>query len=289
MSGQQPAVFVHGGVSGTRKDRQDLSPAVRAGLAVDTALDAVQAAVVTLEDDPVLNAGYGSVLCRDGTLELDAGIADGSSRRCGGTANVHVKNPVILARAVMDQTPHALLTGQGASAFAAALGLPILQDTTPEQRSRYERAQKDGSLDLERYGTPQHVDTVGAVAMGLDGRLASASSTGGVFGKLPGRVGDAPVFGAGFYASSNIAVVGTGVGEEFISTLACYRVAERLFLGDSPQSACEWVVNEIGKRAPDSTAGLLAIDAQGNVGAAYKGASWSVQGPDGPIEATAVS
>ena len=288
MQSRSAILFVHGGVAGTKKVHHPLEGAVRAGLAAQAALDAVQAAVVVLEDDPALNAGYGAVLCRDGSLELDAGIADGSSNRCAGTANVRVKNPIVLARAVMDKTPHVLLTGAGAAAYAHELGLPVLEATTAEQNQRYERARAEGKFGFDTYGAPEYVDTVGAVALDAEKHLAAASSTGGVFGKLPGRVGDAPVAGAGFYASPEVAVVGTGVGEEFLRSIACYRVAQLVELGRSPQTACEEVVAELAADGSRPTAGLLALDADGHVGAAFRGGSWSIEGPAGPIEATPV-
>jgi L-asparaginase / beta-aspartyl-peptidase len=289
MQSKSGVVFVHGGVSGTKKDHHSMVEAVRAGLETGTALDSAEAAVVVLEDDPALNAAYGACLTRDGRIELDAGIADGATHRSAGTANVQVKNPIVLARAVMEQTPHVLLAGEGATAFANEIGLPPLEETTPQQRERYERARRDGRLDLDYYGAPDYVDTVGAVALDGRGRLAAASSTGGVFGKMPGRVGDAPVFGAGYYASSTIAVVGTGVGEEFLRSLACYRVAQRVQLGDSPQVACEHVIAELARRGASTTAGLLAVDVEGRSGAAYRGASWAVEGPSGPVEAARVT
>jgi beta-aspartyl-peptidase (threonine type) len=278
-----PAVYVHGGVSGTAKEPQSLDAAVRAGASAPHSLDGVQAAVVVLEDDPALNAGFGAVLSRAGTIELDAGIADGETGRCAGVANVRTKNPVVLARAVLERTPHALLAGAGAEALAAEMGLPQLNETTEEQRARYERAVSEGLLDLERYGAPEFVDTVGAVAVDTRGSPAAASSTGGVFGKLPGRIGDAPVFGAGYYASRGAAVVGTGVGEEFLRSLACLRVARQIEYGESPQAACEKAIAELRQEGAGETAGLLAIDREGLVGAAFRGASWSIEGPEGPI------
>jgi L-asparaginase / beta-aspartyl-peptidase len=288
MQSHGGTLFVHGGVSGAKKEHHSMAGAVRAGRAAGPPLEAVQAAVVVLEDDPALNAGYGSVLCRDGTLELDAGIADGPTNRCAGVANVRVKNPIVLARAVMEETPHSLLTGAGAASFAREKGIPPLKGTTPEQIERYERAQREGTLGFESYGAPEHVDTVGAVAVDGRGRPAAASSTGGVFGKLPGRVGDAPVFGAGYYASEHVAVVGTGVGEEFLKSLACYLAAREIERGESPQAACESVVDELVRNGARATAALLALDSEGRPGAAYSGASWSVEGPDGPGEAVRV-
>lgn len=275
-----PIVYVHGGVAGRPKKPRDLGYAVAAGAATAGALDAVEAAVVELEDDPALNAGYGSCLALDGSLELDAGIATGG--RCGGVANVRVRHPVSLARRVLEETPHVLITGAGADALGA--GMEALGETTAEQQRRWEKAHAAGGLDAGRYGAPEHVDTVGAVALDSGEILAAASSTGGVFGKLPGRVGDAPIHGAGVYATPEVAVVGTGVGELFLEMLACARAARAIEDGLTPQEACERVIALLGARER-STAGLLALDSDGGAGAAYRGASWSVSGPDGHIEA----
>ena len=265
-------VALHGGVSGSPKEPQPLSHALAAGIAQRLALDAVEQAVRVLEDDPALNAGTGSVLNASGELELDAGVMDGVSGRAGGVANVAVRNPVVLARRVLEDTPHVLVTGEG----ARALGADLEQiGPTAEQLERYERARAEGRLDPARFGAPEHVDTVGAVALGDDGGLAAASSTGGVFGKLPGRVGDAPVPGAGLYADARAAVVGTGVGELFLRTSACLRVALLIGGGAPPQQACEHVIALLGALGP-YPAGLLALDRAGRIGAAYRGATWPV-------------
>lgn len=273
---------MHGGVSGVaRSSLPSLSHSLADAVGAATALDAVERAVMALEDDPQLNAGYGSVLDRAGGLDLDAGIADGSTGRAAGVAYVTVRHPISLARRVLQETPHVLLTGAGAMEFAA--GMELLDGTTPEQRARWEKARASGKLALDRYGRPEHVDTVGAVALDADGRLAAGSSTGGVFGMMPGRVGDSPIFGAGTYASVVVAVVGTGVGEVFLESLACFRVAARVLDGLNPQSACEAVIEDLGKRSPLS-AGLLALGRDGALGAAFRGGSWTVEGPDGPVD-----
>jgi beta-aspartyl-peptidase (threonine type) len=277
-------VYVHGGVSGLEKEPPALGFALEHVVRAATAVDAVERAVVALEDDPRLNAGFGAVLTRDGTIELDAGIADASGA-CGAVANVSVANPIRLARRVMEQTPHVLLAGPGAMVLAD--GLPLLEETTGAQRERWARAHAAGTLESSSFGAPEHVDTVGAVALDGRGRLAAASSTGGVFGKLAGRVGDAPVFGAGLYASPGAAVVGTGVGELFLETLASLRVGMLVEEGVHPQEACERVVAWVGKRRPAS-AGLLALDATGRAGAAFRGGSLAVEGPDGPVQAVKV-
>lgn len=286
-------VLVHGGVSGTRRDTEtDLASAVASSSTASSAVDAVENAIRVLEDDPALNAGYGSVLTRDGGLELDAGIADGSSGRAGGVANVDFAHPISVARLVLEQTPHVLMTGGGIQELGLAHGFDRLEGSTPEQHDRWNEAGR--GLDDKDFARPEHVDTVGAVALADRGTLAAGSSTGGVFGKLRGRVGDAPIFGAGFYADATVAVVGTGVGEAFLLTLACRRVAEAMARGAGVQQACEEVVALIQRRprlAPSEgpvAAGLLALDRDGSVGAAYSGASWQLHGPTGPVEAREV-
>lgn len=274
------ALFVHGGVSGVEKEvLPDLSGAIAAGLGKVTALDIVEAAVRVLEDDPELNAGFGAVLDAAGDVSLDAGIADGTTGLFGAVAGVTVANPISLARRVLVLTPHALMIGDGAMALAE--GLDEVR-VAPYRRAQWEEAERAGRLGPDTYGRPEKVDTVGAVAIDDAGGLAAGSSTGGVFGKLPGRVGDSPVFGAGFYASRKAAVVGTGVGELFLETLACARVGDLIERGASPQQACDDVIGFLGTRATTS-AGLLAIDATGDHGCTYRGGSLSVFGPDGRV------
>lgn len=274
-------VYVHGGVSGTVKEQP---PSLRVAFENLSGghLDLIEHALRALEDHPDLNAGYGSVLNRHGDLELDAGLADGSTGLVGGVANVTVRYPISLARVVLERTPHVLITGRGAEELGA--GMEVLASTTPERVADFERAKSSGALDLDSFGAPEHVDTVGAVSLDDAGRLAAGSSTGGVFGKMRGRVGDAPIVGAGFYASKGAAVVGTGVGELFLKTSASLRVATLIEDGVHPQEACERIIGFLGRRK-DSAAGLLALDVQGRVGAAFRGGSMRVEGFDGVLEA----
>jgi beta-aspartyl-peptidase (threonine type) len=273
-------VFVHGGVSGVERDRPSLAKAVAAGIGARSAVDAVEDAVVVMEDDPALNAGFGSVLNRDGRVELDAGLADGAGGRFGGVAATTVQNPIRLARRVLEDTPHVLVAGAGADALGK--DMPMIPGTTATQLQRWEDARAAGRLNRHDYAAPEHVDTVGAVALDDDGKLAAGSSTGGVFGQLPGRVGDSPIFGAGVYASPAAAVVGTGVGELFLRSLASARACRLIEEGAEPQRACELVLAELGEIARLS-AGLLALDRKGRVGAACRGASWAVEGPAGVV------
>ena len=275
-------VFVHGGVAGVAKpQRVSLAEGVSRGVSRERALDAVEAALIVLEDDPRLNAGYGAVLNLAGAVELDAGISEGTTGRAGGVGNVTVAHPISLARKVLEETPHVLVTGAGAAELGEGME-PV--EIAAEERRRWEEARAEGRLDVARFGDPVEVDTVGAVALGDDADLAAASSTGGVFGKMPGRMGDSAVFGAGHYASKTAAVVGTGVGEMFLETLACARVGLLIEAGSHPQEACASVVRLLAERAA-LPAGLLALDRSGRHGAAFTGGSWDVEGPGGPVEA----
>ena len=280
MTPPQTLVYVHGGVSGNDKPPTSLAHALVQAASVASALDGVEEAVCRLEDDPELNAGWGSVLNHDGAIELDAGIADGATGQAGGVVGVRVRHPISLARRVMMATPHVLMAGEGAMALGESMDL--LEGTTEHQIERYKRALAEGRLESHHYGSDEHVDTVGAVALDSSGHLAAASSTGGVFGKLAGRVGDSAIFGAGTFASADAAVVGTGVGELFLESLACARTARLIEEGAHPQEACEQIVTYVGARS-DAPAALLALGAGGQVGAAYRGGAWAVEGPDGPL------
>lgn len=274
-------VYVHGGVSGLVKEEADLSAFVAAGTPHASCLDAVEQAVRELEDDPRFNAGFGSVLNTEGGLEMDAGIVRGATGRFGGVANVTVRHPISLARRVAEDTPHVLITGAGASLLGG--DMERLSDTSPEERRRWEQARAAGTLGAWSYGAPEHVDTVGAIALDETGELAAASSTGGVFGKMPGRVGDSPVLGAGLYASAQAAVLGTGVGELFLETMAAFRVGSLIERGANAQEACEEIIEVLGTRSK-ATAGLMALDDRGGFGAAYRGGSWAVAGPNGNVK-----
>ncbi|MGH2652714.1 MAG: isoaspartyl peptidase/L-asparaginase, partial [Actinomycetota bacterium] len=180
----------------------------------------------------------------------------------------------------LEHTPHVFLGWRGAMALASPDDL--LLETTPDQQSRWTRAHRAGNLDPAGYAYAE-ADTVGTVGLDSEGRLSAGSSTGGVFGKMPGRVGDTPIFGAGFYASEQVAVVGTGIGELFIETLGCLRVAQLVEGGRDPQGACDDVIGLLGARRK-LPAALLALDGEGRIGAACQGGSFSVEGPDGPVE-----
>jgi len=229
-----------------------LEEALAAGWAVlesGGALDAVQAAVESLEDCPLFNAGRGSVLTGDGEVEMDAAVMLGSKGHAGAVAAVTgVRHPVALARVVMEHTPHVLIAGSGAERLAEERGLELCDPSwfiTDRQHERWLASQ----------------GTVGAVALDARGVLAAATSTGGVRHQLPGRIGDSPLIGAGTYADTRCAISATGHGESLIRHVAAHEVASLIAHGGLPLSdACEQVVKNI-----ELDAGLIAVDAHGNV------------------------
>src|SRR5262245_56411212 len=219
------AIAVHGGAGNWEVTQHDAAragvraAAKQAGLLLAqgaAALDAVTAAVTALEDDPVFNAGTGSVLNRGGEAEMDAAVMTGHDLAFGAVAAIlRVRNPVLVAHQVMERSGHALLTGEGAVRFARACGYADYDPVTAESRAAWERAHNEARLG-----------TVGAVALDLDGRLAAASSTGGTSLKLPGRVGDTPLPGAGTYATRDAAASATGKGELVMRMLGTKRICD---------------------------------------------------------------
>jgi beta-aspartyl-peptidase (threonine type) len=255
-------------------DKAALAAALDAGETIlaagGAALEAVEAAVVVLEDDPRFNAGRGSVFSYNGVIELDASIMDGSTRAAGAvTALRHVRNPIRLARAVMEKSPHVFLGGSGAEEFAREQGLELVDPdwfATPERWRQLEelKAKKLGWFDGEvKYGT------VGAVAVDAQGHVAAATSTGGLTGKRWGRIGDSPVIGAGTYADDRAcAVSATGAGEFFIRAGVAHEIATRMrLLGESAQAAAEAVIAEVGELGGDG--GVIVAAADGTTAFAF--------------------
>jgi beta-aspartyl-peptidase (threonine type) len=195
-----------------------------------SAMDAVQAAILVLEDDPNFNAGHGAVYTYEGTNELDAAIMDGSNRAAGAIARAHyTRNPILLARKVMEQSPHVLLSGEGADRFSAEQGLDQVDNAyfgTPERKRQLDelKAKKVGWFDVDlKYGT------VGAVARDTHGNVAAGTSTGGLTGKRYGRIGDSPLIGAGTYADNrSCAISATGAGEYFIRVGVAHEICTRI-------------------------------------------------------------
>jgi beta-aspartyl-peptidase (threonine type) len=254
--------------------RAGLEAALDAGLAVlrqgGAALDAVQAAVVALEDDPLFNAGRGAVFNDQGFIELEAAVMDGSTRAAGSVTGLQrVRNPVLLARAVMQHSPHVTLGFEAAEAFAAAQGLALEPPEYFRTESRWIALQSElarlraGGSDA---GVPESVKhgTVGAVALDGQGRLAAATSTGGRTAKWAGRIGDTPVIGAGTWADERVAVSGTGHGEWFVRCAAAHDIAARVRHGAALAEACDEVVLGELKRFGGS-GGVIAVDAGGHI------------------------
>lgn len=273
-------LLVHGGAGILTRDtvsaqtdaaaRAGLDAALAAGEAVlgsgGSALDAVEAAVQVLEDDPTFNSGRGAVFTFDGAIELDAAIMDGATRAAGAVAGVtRTRHPVSLARAVMDHSPHVLLAGKGADIFAAEQGVEQVDPdwfVTPARRAQLNKmkANPDGWFDVDmKYGT------VGAVAVDAAGHVAAATSTGGVTGKRWGRIGDSPLIGAGTHADDRAcAVSATGAGEFFIRIGVAHEISARIrFAGEDLQTAADHVLAET--MALGGTGGVIVAGPDGNV------------------------
>ncbi|MEG1534044.1 MAG: beta-aspartyl-peptidase [Citrobacter sp.] len=239
-----------------------------------SALDVVTEAVRLLEECPLFNAGIGAVYTRDETHELDACVMDGNTLNAGAVAGVsHLRNPILAARLVMEHSPHVMMIGEGAENFAIAQGMERVSAdifSTPERYAQLLAAQSAGETVLDHSTTPldenNKMGTVGAVALDMFGNLAAATSTGGMTNKLPGRVGDSPLVGAGCYANNaSVAVSCTGTGEVFIRALAAYDIAALMDYGGlSLSEACERVVME-KLPALGGSGGLIAVDHEGNV------------------------
>ena len=278
------SLAIHGGAGTILRDRitPELEAAYHAGLnrALDAgeailrdggpALEAVTAAVCALEDEPLFNSGRGAVYTSAGTLEMDAAVMEGTTRRAGAVAGIcGPRNPILAARAVMERTPHVLILREDAMALARAAGLPFEEPTYFHTDTRWEalqatlRMREEGVLDddpARRHGT------VGAVARDTHGHLAAATSTGGLTGKAPGRVGDTPVIGAGTFADdASCAVSCTGHGEVFIRWTAAAEISARMrHLGEDLDTAARHVV--MRDLAPnDGSGGLVAVDRDGRV------------------------
>jgi beta-aspartyl-peptidase (threonine type) len=265
-----------------------------------SALDAVEAAVRSLEDNPYYNAGTGASPTADGKIELDAGMMDGRALDVGAVAGVElIKNPISLARKVLE-SPHVLLVGRGAQQFAQEQGIPLCRAEDLMIGSRYQRwlaersqrAQHDpaATSSPQDAGIAQRSEekhgTVGAVALDWSDRLAAATSTGGIPNKYPGRVGDSPLVGCGFYADENAAISCTGDGEDFIRLLIAKRAADFVARGDRPRDAAEAAIAVLGAKAK-GTGGLIIVDHLSNVGFAWNSQTmvyaYMIEGMDEPI------
>ena len=276
MAGTRWKLVIHGGAGAMRPDhgdedheqraRQGLHDALDAGGAVlskgGSAIDAVEAAVRVLEDDPCFNAGRGSTLNAQGLVELDAAIMDGATRRAGAVAGVRTtRAPISLARVLMERGPHVFLSYEGADRLAREAGLEQVDNAwfvTAERRRQLEELLAKGGFDADvKYGT------VGAVAVDGNSHVAAATSTGGLTAKQWGRIGDSPLIGAGTYADDRAAAVSaTGSGEYFIRAVAGHQLAERIRLaGESLQQSLDGVLQDIKELG--GKGGLIAVSPSG--------------------------
>lgn len=277
------ALIAHGGAGNWRPgSEQDAIDGMRAAVQVGrkvlmaggASIDAVCATVVVLEDNPIFNAGTGAVLNFDGFCELDACVMESRESRVGAVAALQrVKNPVLVARKVLEETDHVMLAGEGAQRFARTMGFVDHDPVTTERRADWQDKKNrlnevlgKHSLRMRRFlkDHPEYAGgTVGAAAVDASGVLAAATSTGGVTMKLVGRVGDTPIPGAGNYACTHVAASATGTGEYVMRSLATRRISERVEQGSSLVQAMGEVLEELG-REYDADVGVIAVDRHGN-------------------------
>lgn len=285
------AIIIHGGagtisrstmtVEMEKEYRDKLTEAIMAGYAIlkkdGSAIDAVETAIKIMEDSPLFNAGKGAVFTHEGKVEMDASIMDGATLNAGAVAAVrHIKNPISLARLVMDKSWHVLLAGEGAESFAQDNGMELMDEEyfhterrwNQLQRLLKENAEKDDSIKIEKKRNPfksndEH-GTVGCVALDKNGNLAAGTSTGGMTNKRFGRIGDSPIIGAGNYANNKTcAVSGTGDGEYFIRLSVAKDISDMMeYEGLTVKEAAERVISKLGKLG--GTGGVIALDSAGN-------------------------
>jgi L-asparaginase / beta-aspartyl-peptidase len=289
------ALVIHGGAGTILKKnmspekeqayRSKLQEALKAGYNAlakgATSIDAVEIAIRILEDSPLFNAGKGSVFTNDGKNEMDAAIMDGKTLKAGSIAGVrHIKNPVTGARAVMEKSEHVMMIGDGAEKFAKTCGVELVDTAYFFDQSRWDQLQKvkhteqqqlDHTADSTKTGSTKNTNdhkfgTVGAVALDKYGNLTAATSTGGMTNKKYGRVGDAPIIGAGTYANNaSCAVSATGHGEYFIRSVVAYDIAALMTYKNLSltQAAHEVVMKKLVQLGGEG--GIIAMDAKGNI------------------------
>jgi beta-aspartyl-peptidase (threonine type) len=257
-----------------REARESMRTALLAGHAIlktnGSSLDAVEAAIRLLEDSPAFNAGKGSVLTAEGTVEMDASIMEGATKRAGAVASVkRIRNPITAARLVMEKSLHVMMVGEGAETFAQQQGAAVVSPEyfiTPFRKEQWERAkEKRRATRSEEDDAREAIGTVGAVALDARGNLAAGTSTGGMLNKKFGRVGDSPIVGAGTYANNaTCAVSATGHGEYFIRSVVAHDVSALMeYKGLSVQAASEEVIRKVG--ALGGKGGIIALDRRGNI------------------------
>jgi beta-aspartyl-peptidase (threonine type) len=279
------ALIVHGGAGdiapeGIEPHRRGVALAASRGWQVlkdgGSALDAVEAAIVTMEDDPAFDAGFGSYLNQDGIVEMDASIMDGRTLDAGAIAGVqHIKNPIRLARRVM-ASPLTLLIGSGAEAFAQQVGIPTIENAdlrTREQIALWEECRKNPPPPKQAQyvpPSPDHLgDTVGCVAVDAHGTIAAGTSTGGTRFKPAGRVGDSPIIGAGVYADNLLGgASATGWGEAITRVVLSKYALDALSICQNPEDAARAAIEYLARRV-GGTGGIIIADTSGRVGFSY--------------------
>ncbi|RYZ27714.1 MAG: isoaspartyl peptidase/L-asparaginase [Chitinophagaceae bacterium] len=280
------AIAVHGGAGpdsefikkNIKEYKKGLKDAMTAGHTVledgGSALDAVEAAVRSMEDNPLFNAGRGSALNEKAEVEMDASIMNGKDMKCGATSIVkNVKNPITLARAIMEKTSHIYLADMGALEFAQKVGLEVMPEAyfiTDHAFEEYQKALKEASNSMQEAGQYQvkrktH-GTVGAVALDQEGNVAAATSTGGTENNVPGRVGDSALIGVGSYANNKTcAVSSTGDGEVLMQNVMAFHVSALMqYNGMTVKKACQYLMHQELKEAKGDM-GIIAIDPKGNI------------------------
>jgi L-asparaginase / beta-aspartyl-peptidase len=277
----RPSLIVHGGAwdipdEAVAACQAGCRRALQAGWEIlldgGHALDALEAAIIVLEDDPVFDAGYGSHLNLDGQVECDAIVMDAATLRAGSVAGLHrVKNPIRAARAVLEKCPHMMLISDGAERFAQEHGVPLCDPTalvSPAEKEAWLQCRQDSHAAEHHRGHEQ--GTVGAVALDENGRLFAATSTGGTCCKLPGRVGDSPLIGCGCYADNETGgVSSTGYGEAIMKVVMAKTAADFLRPSSStPMRAAQAAVQLLANRTK-ATGGLILLDKNGNPGFAF--------------------
>jgi beta-aspartyl-peptidase (threonine type) len=290
---QRPTIIVHGGAGEWHAERQragiaGVKKAAKSGFDIlkrhRSALDAVESAVMSMEDDEVFNAGLGSSLAIDKNVEMEASIMDGKTLAAGAAGLLNnVKYPVHLARKVMEETDHIFIVGRSAEKLAEIFDLERRKPTT-KLREKYWHELKSRLAQRELNYLPKlskllkshpnlfYLDTVGAVAVDKEGNVAAATSTGGISLKIPGRIGDSPLIGCGNYADNEAgACSATGIGEIAIRLVLAKSTCDLIRTGQTPQKAAENSIKEVNRRIQNAAnqMGLISIDSKGRIGAAH--------------------
>jgi beta-aspartyl-peptidase (threonine type) len=305
---RSPILLVHGGAWDIPADaleahEQGVFDALQAGWSLlergGSAVDAIEAAVTSMEDDPAFDAGRGSFLTRDGRVQLDALIMDGATLRAGGVACVErIRNPIQAARLVLDKSHHVYFVAQGAERFAASHGLPLIDnselvlDRERERLAEAQRLERSGVPDATFTGSPSQEshDTVGAIALDAQGRLAAATSTGGTLNKAPGRVGDSSLIGCGCYADNASAAVSlTGWGEPIMKLVLGKWATDRVLAGGSPEQVAPNAIAYLHRRL-GGHGGIILLAPDGRYGFAHNTPrmAWGLHTADGPRVGTLI-